>query len=194
MKKIYVLISMLSLVLISITFASVFVYYPLSMNASPQSPAIELQAGSNAGQPDIGQGKIITVSIGNNASSASITIHPTYQRNYYKDVLRISNVDDTAFNVYFVVNSLSNSLPTGSVVKVFVYEGSAKIAELDMTNPSTGTPISIGSINSGKTWQLDFYVYIPEGYSITGKSYGASLNLVYTPSSETPPVNPASGR
>jgi len=140
------------------------------------------------------QEKRSTVNIGANKTSASITIHPTYQENYYRDVLRITNGDDNAMNVYIVFTSLSNTLPAGSVVKLFVYEGTNKvIKELDITNPAINQPISIGSMAAGKTWQIDFYVYIPEDKSIREASYKAEAKLVYTPSAETPPTNLSGG-
>ncbi|MEM0002334.1 MAG: hypothetical protein QXO97_09725 [Candidatus Nezhaarchaeales archaeon] len=192
-KLITITFTVLSLLIAATALASVFVYYPLTINISPQPPGVVFQAGSNANQPDIG-GKTISVSIGSNSTSASITINPTYQENYYKDVLRISNSDTRAMNVYIVFTSVSNTLPTNSIVKLFVYDGATKVRELDITNPTLNQLISIGSIASGKAWQIDIYVYIPEGASIQGASYSASAKLVYTPSTETPPVNPSSGR
>lgn len=176
-----------------IVLASVFVYYPFNITAQPQSPGVIFEGGSNAGQPDIGNNQI-TVTLGDNKASASVTIHPTYQYNYYKDVVRVTNNDNDAMNVYLIFSSVSNTLPTGSVVKMFVYDGATRVRELDITNPSTGTAISIGQLASSRTWQIDFYVEIPEGESITGKQYSATARLVYTPSSETPPATPSTGR
>ncbi|MEM4869765.1 MAG: hypothetical protein QW081_05200 [Desulfurococcaceae archaeon] len=178
----------------AVAVASVFAYYPLTLQAVPTAPGVVFELGSNAGQPDIGVGNTITVTIGANKTSASITIHPTYQENYYKDVLRINNTDDNAMNVYIVFTSVSNTLPAGSIVKLFVYEGATKVRELDVTNPALNQPISIGLLGAGRVWQLDVYVYIPEGTVIAGRSYTASAKLVYTPSTETPPANPAGGR
>ncbi|MEM2697985.1 MAG: hypothetical protein QXF17_01550, partial [Ignisphaera sp.] len=116
---------------------------------------------------------------------------PTYQENYYKNVTVITNSDDNAMNVYLIFDSVSSNLPT---VKLFVYEGTTKVTVLDIASQSIGTPIRVGQIASGKTWQIDLYVKIPEGTSITGAQYQVTARLVYTPSSETPPANPSSGR
>ena len=189
----YALVLALALLAMTATLASVFAYYPLTLQVVPTAPGVVFEKGSNAGQPDIGARNTITVSVGANKTSASITIHPTYQENYYKDVLQIVNNDDNAMNVYIVFTSVSNTLPADSVVKLFVYEEDTKI-ELDVTNPQLNQPISIGLLGATKVWQIDIYVYIPEGTVITGRSYTADAKLVYTPSTETPPANPAGGR
>ncbi|MEM1731225.1 MAG: hypothetical protein QXY26_08890 [Ignisphaera sp.] len=180
------------LLVTSIAFASVFAYYPLTITVSPQAPGVRFGAGSNAGQPDIGTGNTISTTIGQSGTSVSITIHPTYQENYYKNVTVITNSDDNAMNVYLIFDSVSSNLST---VKLFVYEGTTKVTVLDIASQSIGTPIRVGQIASGKTWQIDLYVKIPEGTSITGAQYQVTARLVYTPSSEeTPPANPSSGR
>ncbi len=194
MNKRAVLLPTLVLMVSAVALAAVFAYYPLTLQVVPTAPGVVFEPGSNAGQPDIGVGNTITVTIGANKTSASIEIHPTYQENYYKDVLRINNTDDNAMNVYIVFTSVSNTLPTGSIVKLFVYEDTTKVRELDVTNPAVNQPISIGLLGVGRVWQLDIYVYIPEGTDITGASYTANAKLVYTPSAETPPANPAGGR
>lgn len=184
----------ITLALTVVVFASVFVYYPLTVTATPTPPSVVFQPGSNAGQPDIGPGNTISVSIGANSTSASITIHPTYQENYYKNVTLIVNYDSKAYNVYIVFTSVSNNLPAGSVVTLFVYSGNTLVKAIDITSPSTNTPISIGSLPAGSKWELDFYVKIPEGTNINGASYSVTAKLVFTPSSETPPANPSAGR
>lgn len=189
-----VALSALAILVATATLASVFAYYPLTITATPQMPGVVFQEGSNAGRPDIGTNNLITVNIGPNKASATVRIHPTYRENYYKDVLRVYNGDDDAMAVWIVFYSVTNNLPDGSVVKMFVYEENTKVKELDITNPDTNQPINVGSIASGKTWQIDFYVYIPEGTTITNRQYTAEARLVYTPSAETPPVKPDIGR
>ncbi|MEM4615261.1 MAG: hypothetical protein QXN25_06685, partial [Desulfurococcaceae archaeon] len=131
----YALVLALALLAMTATLASVFAYYPLTITVSPTEPGVVFERGSNAGQPDIGEGNTITVSVGANKTSASVTIHPTYRENYYKDVLQIVNNDDNAMNVYIVFTFVSNTLPAGSTVKLFVYEGATRVRELDVTNP-----------------------------------------------------------
>jgi len=194
MYKRFVLAPLLALLFATVALASVFVYYPLSITATPTGPGVVFASGSNANQPDIGTGNQITVFIGSNQTFASITIHPTYQENYYKDVLNITNGDDNAMKVYLVFTSATSNLPAGSVVKLFFYEGTTKVTDLNITNPSLNNLYEVGQISAGDTWQIDIYVSIPEGKSIDDVSYSATANLVYTPSSETPPANPSGGR
>ncbi|MEM1821019.1 MAG: hypothetical protein QW170_01195 [Desulfurococcaceae archaeon] len=189
-----VIVVVVAVTLVLVAVAGVFAYYPLTLQIAPTPPGVVFEPGSNAGQPDIGAGNIITVAIGANWTSATITIHPTYQENYYRDVLRINNTDDDAVNVYIVFTSVSNNLPAGSIVKFFIYEEDTKIRELDVTSPALNQPVSIGLLGATKVWQIDIYVYIPEGTVIAGASYTANAKLVYTPSAEAPPANPAGGR
>ena len=196
MNKRAVLLPTLVLMVSAVALAAVFAYYPLTLQIVPTPPGVVFEPGSNAGQPDIGAGNTITVTIGANNTSATITIHPTYQENYYKDVLRINNTDDNAMNVWIVFTNVTNTLPGGSIVKLFVYDDATKVNELNIISPDLNQPIYIGSLASEKVWQLDFYVSIPEGTAITGRSYYAEAKLVYTPSAETEtlPATPASGR
>ncbi|MEM4054899.1 MAG: hypothetical protein QW369_05090, partial [Desulfurococcaceae archaeon] len=140
MNKRAVLLPTLVLMVSAVALAAVFAYYPLTLQAVPTAPGVVFEPGSNAGQPDIGEGNTITVTVGANKTSASITIHPTYQENYYKDVLRINNTDDNAMNVSIVFTSVVNNLPAGSIVKLFVYEGATRVKELDITNPADNQP------------------------------------------------------
>ncbi|MEM2592949.1 MAG: hypothetical protein QXI60_10210 [Thermofilaceae archaeon] len=192
MNKRAVLLPTLVLIVSAVALAAVFAYYPLTITVLPIEPGVVFVAGSNAGQPDIGTENQIQVFIGDNKTSASVTIHPTYQENYYKDVLRIVNNDDNAMNVYIMLTSASPNLPADSIVKLFFYQGNTKVKELDITTLTVNQPYSVGQIPVGGTWQIDFYVFIPEGTSITEVKYEAKL--VYTPSEETPPPNPAIGR
>jgi hypothetical protein len=168
--------------------ASVFAYYPLSITVSPVEPPVKFVAGNNSNQTDLGPGNTITVILGSNNASASVIIHPTYQKTYYKDVLNITNVDDSkAYNVYIRVNTTITGL-AGSTISLKIYDSGASrpgtpIATVDLT--STGT-VSIGSLSGGGTWEVDVEVYIPEGSPLPSAAT-ANLQLIYTPSSEKPP-------
>lgn len=123
-----------------------------------------------------------------------MTIHSSYQHNYYKDVLRVRNRDDDAMNVFVVFYSVASTLPTGSVVRIFIYGDGTRVADIDATDPARNVPIRIGVLGAGKVWQIDVYVYVPEDAEMTGRQYTASARLVFTPSGEVPPVNPSGGR
>jgi len=173
--------------------ASVFVYYPLSVAVSPVEPPIVFEEGSNAGQYDLwnkttGESNTIEVVIGANFTSASVTIHPTYQTTYYKDVLWISNYDTKAYNVYLRVETPITTFPSGSDIKLRIYSRGANRADPPIATVSllSADTTPIGSLPSSGTWEVDVKVYIPEGSSLPS-SATAGLRLIYTPSSEMPP-------
>jgi len=169
--------------------ASVFAYYPLYITVSPVPPPIRFASGSNSNQSDLGNNDIV-VQLGANSTSASVTIHPTYQTTYYKDVLRIRNFDTKAYNVYLRVYKAIETFQPGSGIWLGIYSSGANrtitlpIATVDLL--STGTTY-IGSLPGGGTWwEVDLEVYILEGSSLPSSDV-AELELIYTPSSERPP-------
>ncbi|WP_434731102.1 hypothetical protein WLZ34_05770 [Thermogladius sp. KZ2Tp1] len=186
----------------SIVFASVFVYYPAWVTVSPVQPPVYFATGSNANQQDLGPNNTIGVSLGPNSASLAITIHPTYQVSYYKDIVRIVNGDSSkVYYAYLRVYTAATGLPDGSQLVLYVYSKGASrslsgyqpptpvsgtyLASLDLiTATSQKFPITI---SAGSPVEIDLYVYIPEG-STPPASVTAKLLLVYTTSStETPP-------
>jgi len=175
-------------------FASVFVYYPLNISLTPSKPAVYFIAGSNAGQNDImyGTGNKIIVSVDSAGAFAQITVHPTYQTTYYKDVLEITNQDNQAYYVWLNVTNpitVGGNL-TSAVLYVIDDVGNQHSVDLHLT---TG-PVLVGQISGGKTWRIDLEFQIT-GYGNNGSpsqapilsDYSASLNLIYSPSNENPP-------
>lgn len=179
----HIAISLGALALATVALASVFVYYPLQLTAVPQAPGVVFQLGSNAGHPDVGQ-NTITVTLGASSTSASVEIHPTYQRTYYKDVLRIYNGDNDAMRIWLRVDNAYDTLPTGSTVRIIFREGANIIYSYQIGGTAQ---VQVGTINAGATWEIDFEVQIPEGHSIQNSQFVAHMRLIYTPSSETPP-------
>ena len=203
------LLALVSLaVFASIVFASVFVYYPASITVSPVSPPVVFAAGSNANQPDLGSsngaGNTITVSTGSNGAKLDVTIHPTYQVTYYKNITIINNIDTKTYYVYLRVQTPvqigATGLPSGSKLILYIYNANAGrslsgypqptpsgyVASLDLT--TSGSTTSQITLSSESWLELDVYVYIPEGTTLPSSPVTAQLLLVYTPSStETPP-------
>jgi hypothetical protein len=173
--------------------ASVFAYYPLSITVSPVNPPVKFVAGNNSNQTDLGPGNTIAVILGSNSASASVTIHPTYQTTYYKDVLKINHtdVDSKEYNVTIRVNSYTSDLPPGSYIllKIFDEQSGHLIKEVNLTSLSSSISNmdKIGDLDDGETWRVDIVVYIPEGSPISTTSATVDMELIYTPSSETPP-------
>jgi hypothetical protein len=192
---------LIALVAVSLVVAGVFTYYPTTVNVNPTSPKVTFQLGSNAGNPDLSGN--IEVSVGQNSTSATITVNPTYQTTYYENILKISNADTKAYNVYLDIDTVTNTLPSGSKVVIYVYDAGASrdlagwdkpapvsgsyVAEVDLTSTSTNTPVSIGTLNGGSSWEIDILVYIPEGTSINGASATFNMYLIASPESLSPP-------
>ena len=188
-------LALLTAIALSIAFAAVFSYYPVSITISPVSPPVYFATGENAGQDDLWANNKITVSVGSNRTSVSITIHPTYQVTYYKNVTLIVNNDTKAYNISLRVASVA-SLPSGASAVVYVYSKNASRSLSGYPKPtpsgyvknvsltSTGTTW-IGYLSRGSAYEIDIYVYIPEGTSPS--SISAGLLLIASPSSESPP-------
>ncbi|MEB3846199.1 MAG: hypothetical protein GSR83_04025 [Desulfurococcales archaeon] len=199
-----VLIALLLVASASIAMAAVFIYYPLQINVNPSRPPIIFSPGSNAGQNDL-WGQPISLSLGANQTSATITVHPTYRVSYYENITIINNTDSSnTYDLYIkVVNPVtvgSGGLPSGSEVKLCLYSQGATrdLTGYPKPEPRSGTYIAcvdltstglthIGQISGGSTLEGDLYYYIPEGYKLPS-SLSADLHLIYTPESgETPP-------
>lgn len=174
------LLALLIALPISVAVAAVFIYYPMHVNVQQLAPPVQFATGTNSGQSDL-EGQTIGVSIGENKTSVTLSLHPTYQRAYYKDILHIKNTGTSTYQVYVRVDT-PISLPTGGYAKMYIITPSNTYT-VDLTTTGTTT---IGSMASGADWQVDVEIYIPEGNpTITGS---ASVSLIYTPETgETPP-------
>jgi hypothetical protein len=204
------LIALLIAVVISIAFASVFVYYPMEVKLQPVSPPVYFEkTGSNADADDLGSGNKISVSIGSNGGSLIVTVHPTYQTAVYKSVAKIVNGDSKAYNVYVYVRTSITPItasPLGSTFSDQSASSDIEICFVSSSRSTSGFPTPgysvdvkcvslqstgltyIGSLSASSSWDIDLYVYIPEGATgITSNTYTALIHLIYTPSSETPP-------
>jgi len=171
--------------------ASVFAYYPLSITVSPVEPPVKFVAGKNANQYDLNKDENgISYKIDVKTyydTRAEVTIHPTYQKTYYKDVLNITNVDDSkGYNVYIRVNSYNINLPSGSYISLNIYDEQGYNFNTVNLTSSNQDMIKIGYLDRGMTWRVDIEVYIPEGSPLPSAAI-ANLQLIYTPSNETPP-------
>jgi hypothetical protein len=205
------LIALLIAVVISIAFASVFVYYPMAVTLQPVQPPVYFETGSNAGAYDLGgsgtpyTSNTIYVSIGSNATSLNITVHPTYQVTYYKNVSIVYNNDGKSYKVCFRVNTPLSNLPSGSKAYLYIYSQggtrslsgyptptpSGYLAQIDLTSTGTTCVETTTFLGYNQFYEMDLYIYIPEGYNVgmtSGTTYTANLLLIYTPqTSETPP-------
>lgn len=185
-------------ILLSLAFAGVFVYYPITVALSPTSPPVIFEKGSNADKDDLVGS--ITVNIGANKTSLAITVHPTYQATYYKNISIIRNTNNKIYYVTLKVVDPIDGLPPGSKAILYIFEkdasralsgwppgnleatGSLEYIDLTMSDQS-GTV----RIEAGRFVEIDLLVYIPEGSQVSGP-YSAEVCLIYAPSDETPPM------
>ncbi|ADM28126.1 hypothetical protein Igag_1322 [Ignisphaera aggregans DSM 17230] len=194
MKRLYILIALA--VALAVANASVFVYYQLNLTLTASQPAVYFVAGNNAGQPDVmyGAGNTIDVTIDSAGAQAWITVHPTYQKTYYKDVLRIVNQDSQAYTVWLIIDDAINVGVNLTSAKLYVKDVNGNPVNTVDLSQTTSTPIQIGQISGRATWRIDLEFQIT-GYGAKGSpsqapklsDTSASLRLVYSPSSETPP-------
>jgi len=195
------LIALLIAVVISIAFASVFVYYPMAVTLQPVQPPVYFAEGTNSNQDDLWTGNKISVLIGSNKTSLTIIVHPTYQVTYYKNVSIVYNNDSgRAYLVCFRVYTPLSNLPPGSEAYLYIYAASSTrslsgyptptpsgyLKQINLKSTGTTCVVTLG----GKGYlEMDLYIYIPEGYDVgmtSGTTYTANLLLIYTPqTSET---------
>jgi len=181
--------------ILGVAFAAVFVFFPANITMSFANPPVIFLPGKNANQPDIGQGNNIGVTVGENKTSVSITLHPTYQKTYYQNITLVKNVESSsgkAYNLWFKVNNPISGLPAGSQAKLLVYQAGAArngvpILAVDLTSSGVSNMIAL---NANSFYEIDFFVVFPEGQPLPQNSVTASLELIFSPQSETPPTYP----
>ncbi len=161
--------------------ASVFVYFPATLNAAYQAPPVKFELGSNANGQDLG-GNSISVTLGANQTSANITLHPTYQKTYYLGVLNITNTDT---NTYYLMLKLSGTSSIGATVVVHVIDSNGdEVATVSTSNPTTGW----FQIPGGASYRVDVEFQVPEGTKIVGVTDKFTLDLIISmTNTETPP-------
>jgi len=162
---------------------------PASVQVSPRAPPVIFEEGSNSNQRDL-YGETITTDIDATGTSASITLHPTYQRTYYKDVLRIKNQDSQVYYVKIKVNETITGENLASA-KLYIYSGGDRVGVVDLLTTQL-QPDSWIVLNGNGVLRIDFeFQYTTSGGSYNTAPSGSgtiTLELVYsTVNTETPP-------
>lgn len=177
-------------ILVSVVFASVFVYYPVTVNVSPTTPPVVFSEGSNSRGKDL-YGTTIEVTIDPTGTSASVTLHPTYQKTYYADILRIKNQD--AGNAYYVRIKVAETILNGNLAsaKLYLYDGSTLVGTIDLLTTQI-QPNNWITLNAGGDLRIDFeFHYVTQGGNPNTPPPGSGsilLELVYSGQNvETPP-------
>lgn len=169
--------------LVAIVNAAVFGYYPITLSVTGVQP-IQFEAGTNAGNPDLGDGNTIVVTLGPNLASADITLHPTYHKTYYKNVLKVNNLDSV--KSYYIGIKVNTALSGFTIAKMHVYDSThtTLIGSFDLT--TTGADYWYGPLSAGSNYIIDFEFVYPEGSPLPS-GVSASIELIFSPQNTEAP-------
>jgi hypothetical protein len=169
--------------LISIVNASVFVYYPIKLTISPKNPPVVFSAGNNANVNgnDL-WGETITVITGD-GTSLTIEVHPTLQRNYYYDIAKIKNNDDS--NTYYIKFRVTTPITDNGVNEAYLIINGDYNNKIDLTSGEVQPSYWI-TLSSLGEFRVDLYIVLNsvEGGDIT---VGVDL-IISTTNAESPPT------
>jgi len=198
-KKLYILVTLA--VLITIVNASVFVYYPMTVNVSGTTAEVRFAPGSNANKDDLAGQTIEVVLEGSYNTKATITVHPTNERTYYRNVLVIENygVGHTYYGWINVKTAISSSAIT--LANLYVKDSSGSVvATIDLksnviqpTQSASPDYITIpvatqsgATVTPGRLY-IDIEIQIDRGVDAGTVSDTAVLELIYSPQSAERP-------
>jgi len=163
-------------------FASVFVYYPVTIQASPTAPPVIFSSGTNSNGIDLG-GRTIEVYISQANTSLSVTVHPTYQVTYYKNITVINNTDSSnPYYIAFRVNTAASDSNLQSA-NLIVKDSSGKTVQtIDLMQTGTSSWITLGA---SQHYSLDLNITYSAGSNTytqaPGSGFTASIQLIYSP-------------
>jgi len=175
------------LALFALVGTATFVYLPGNVTLSPVNPPVEIRPGGNAGGADLA-GNTITVTVGANKSSVSMTLHPTYQITYYHNVTVVKNIQPpNGDNYWFGINvstPLNHPAIQAAWVKVFDSVGNF-LFQADLTTAGLyGWPTAL---NDGQWVRIDVVIVIQEGQKLPAAPLTATFQIVYSPQNSVPP-------
>jgi len=172
------------LALLSLVGTAVFVYYPIQLTISPVSPPVFFGSGTNTNGTDLA-GNTITVIIGPNATNTSITIHPTYERTYYHDVVRIVNPAVPGGDPYYIAIRVNNPLVGFQQANVKVYDNANNLLfTADLT--AAGTYGWATLLPDNTQFRIDIELVIPSGQPLPATTT-VTFELVYSPQNAVSP-------
>ncbi len=178
-RLLFVAASLVAVLVASMTYASIVVIYPFNVSISEVSAPVVFQGGTNANQT--GLGGTMTVLIGENQTSASISFQVTYQTNYIHDLLEIANTDSISYHVAVRVDSplLSTTNVVASAELLLDVGNDGTIEDVvDLT--TTGTSAEI-TLPAGEVIALHFKVVLTEGVKLDSAPLTVQLSLLYSP-------------
>jgi len=174
---------------LAIVNASVFVYYPIKVSLSPVAPPIIFSEGSNANKDDL-RGNNIEVSITEANTNLTITVHPTYQTTYYKNISVIRNLDIS--NNYHVYIKVVDTMSRGNLTSAYLIINKSKnnLVSVDLTSQKTEY---IGLLNANSKWSVNLNIILTNFGTATYNQPPkvgdptAEIQLIYSKTDETPP-------
>ncbi len=174
----------LLLVAVPLAYAGVIVSYPINGTVNYVTPTIVFAGGSNANQTGLG-GNTISVTIGANNTSATFSIHITYQTVEYHDILVIKNTDTV--NAYWIGFSSTNTLPAQvyNATLIITDDSGAKIASYNLL--TGGWSGWLFQIPGNTTYHINLIFKMSEGQKLPTTAASISLKLYWSNSNtETP--------
>ncbi len=181
-------------VMLALVSASVFVYYPTTLNVSGVNPNVKFSLGSNAGGTDVDGGTITVTISGLNSTNASISIGPTNEKTYYKDLLKIDNYATFQYYGWIKVNTpISNVGVVSATMYIIDVSTNSIVATIDLTQIGLqpANPFVIPASPDGVTpssLQIDIEIVIDSNTDATTVTDTANIEVVYSPQNiETPP-------
>jgi len=167
------------LALFALVGTAVFVYLPGNISIVSVPPPVYFTAGTNANQPDIA-GNTISLTIGANQSSFSLTVHPTYQKTYYEDIVKIVNPALPAGdNYFFGVKVITAVGAPFTIAEMRIFDNANNlILIVDLTSATLqGWPTAL---NDNTQYRVDFMFVLPENVQLPGPMT-VQIELVYSP-------------
>ncbi len=174
----------LLLVAVPLAYAGVIVSYPISGTVNYVTPTIVFDGGSNANQTGLG-GNTISVNIGQNSTSATFSIHITYQTVEYHDILVIKNLDTV--NAYWIGFSATTTLPAEvyNATLLITDDTGAKVASYNLL--TGGWSGWLFQLPAGTTYHVNLIFKMSEGQKLPITPAEIVLKLYWSNSNtETP--------
>jgi len=193
MKRLYLLAALA--VLAAVVNAAVFAYYPLTVNVAGTTAEVRFALGSNANQPDLAGTTIGVTLEGSYNTKATITVHPTNERTYYRNVTLIENygVGRTYYAWIRVATPITHTAILSAKLYVKAGDGSI-LATIDLKQavvqppalgyitipPATSSGGPSPTITPGRLY-IDIEVEIDRNTNAGTVTATAVLELIYSP-------------
>lgn len=180
-RLLFIAASLVAVLVATMAYASIVVIYPLNISVSEVQAPVVFQGGANANQT--GLGGTMTVLIGGNQTSASVSFQVTYQTNYIHDLLRVVNNGGTPYYVAIRVDTpLSSTTGVVALAQLLLDIGNDGTTDetVDLTTTGTSTELTLPA---GGVMALHFRVVLTEGARLDTAPLTVGLSLLYSPQS-----------